>query len=414
VVPIYGGTRVAASRVFTDETAFERREKHMHKLMTLLALAVVLGTSLSQASPAGAQSGQRCFPETGQCISGPIRAYWEQGGGLAVFGYPTTPQQQEIVEGRTLQVQWFERDRLEIQLDGSITAGRLGARLLEIQGRPWVFGNEGPRPGRALCTLYGETGYNLCPPFSNYWRENGGLERFGFPITSPFLEQIEGQTYMVQYFERRRMEIHPELPGSPILLGLLGNEVRALGDTPTGTPYPPCLQNTSEAFRMAYNRAWFRGVLGCPVLYAPTDMPAAIQQFQNGEMIWFGPPQVRVPGGVLTPTVVAYYQPPWGSAPEFQRFSDTWQEGRDPETPEVTVPEGLFAPRRGFGKVWIDNADVRNRIGWAVQEREQARRADYQILERGLMVRIYEPGTAGVVYIFGDPSDPAQVQKVQL
>jgi hypothetical protein len=41
----------------------------------------------------------------------------------------------ETVEGRTIAVQWFERDRLEIQLDGTITAGRLGARALELQGR---------------------------------------------------------------------------------------------------------------------------------------------------------------------------------------------------------------------------------------------------------------------------------------
>jgi hypothetical protein len=143
-------------------------------------------------------------------------------------------------------------------------------------------------------------------------------------------------------------------------------------------------------------------------------MPAAVQQFERGEMIWFGPEQIRVPGGVLTPTILAYYQAPWGSAPTFQRFSDTWQAGIDPDTPNVVPPQGLFAPRRGFGKAWIDNADVRNTIGWAVQEIEQARRADYQILERGLMVRVYEPGMPGVVYVFGDLSNPSQVQKVQL
>jgi hypothetical protein len=41
---------------------------------------------------ASAQTAERCFAETGHCISGPIRAYWEQHGGLPVFGYPITEQ----------------------------------------------------------------------------------------------------------------------------------------------------------------------------------------------------------------------------------------------------------------------------------------------------------------------------------
>lgn len=384
-------------------------------VVTVAVLLTVLLTPLSTwPGAAAAQAGERCFAETGYCISGPIRAYWERNGGLPVFGYPTTPQRVETVEGRALQLQWFERDRLEIQNDGTVTAGRLGARLLELQGRPWVFGNEKPQPGRSLCTLFSETGYNMCPPFSNYWRANGGLERFGYPITSPFVEMIEGKMYTVQYFERRRMEIHPELPGSPILLGLLGNEVRALGDSPTGGAVPACLANMTEPMRIAYNQTWFRGSLGCPILYAPIDMPAAVQQFEHGEMIWFGPPQIRVPGGILPPTIVAYHTPSRPPVPTFQRFTDTWQAGIDPDEPNVTPPAGRYAPRRGFGKVWFENADVRTRIGWAIQDREQARRADYQILEYGLMVRIYEPGTAGVVYVFGDPLNPTQVYKVTL
>ena len=68
------------------------------------------------AAPHGAfaQRGERCFAETGYCISGRIREFWEQNGGLRVFGYPITPLQTETIEGRSLQVQWFERARLEL------------------------------------------------------------------------------------------------------------------------------------------------------------------------------------------------------------------------------------------------------------------------------------------------------------
>ena len=78
--------------------------------LALVALAVL---PLSPAQGTQAQSANRCFPETGFCISGPIRQYWERNGGLPVFGFPTTPLQTETVEGWSGPVQWFERDRLE-------------------------------------------------------------------------------------------------------------------------------------------------------------------------------------------------------------------------------------------------------------------------------------------------------------
>jgi len=40
-----------------------------------------------------ALSPERCFPETGQCVAGPIRAYWERNGELFIFGYLIMPLQ---------------------------------------------------------------------------------------------------------------------------------------------------------------------------------------------------------------------------------------------------------------------------------------------------------------------------------
>jgi len=174
------------------------------------------------AAPAG--GGERCFTETGQCIAGPIRAYWERNGGLAVFGLPITAQAEETVEGRQLQAQWFERDRLEIQADGAVTAGRLGVERLQQLGTPWERGTGAP--ARAGCLAFTETGYDVCGAFRTYWERNGGLQRFGYPVTAQFTVTLEGQPYTVQYFERRRFELHPEIGPDAILLGLLGREVR--------------------------------------------------------------------------------------------------------------------------------------------------------------------------------------------
>ena len=173
------------------------------------------------------QANQRCFQETGLCISGPIRAYWEQHGGLPVFGYPITALATETnADGFTGPTQWFERDRLEDHTaEGKgVLAGRLGAQALIMEGRPWetLPQNLAPGPG---CLVFQETGHTLCPPFRAYWEANGGLERFGFPISEPATEtNATGFTGTFQWFERRRMEDH----GGTVLLGLLGREVSGI------------------------------------------------------------------------------------------------------------------------------------------------------------------------------------------
>jgi hypothetical protein len=60
-----------------------------------------------------------------------FRAYWEQHGGLAIFGYPIS---EEFVEDG-LVVQYFERQRFEYHPtnppEWPVLGGRLGAQLLD-------------------------------------------------------------------------------------------------------------------------------------------------------------------------------------------------------------------------------------------------------------------------------------------
>jgi hypothetical protein len=69
---------------------------------------------------------------------------------------------------------------------------------------------------------------------ARYLEQNGNLAIYGYPISEAFEEinRYDGQSYMVQDFERNRLEQHPELAGTryEVLLGLLGNELlRARG-----------------------------------------------------------------------------------------------------------------------------------------------------------------------------------------
>ena len=67
--------------------------------------------------------------------------------------------------------------------------------------------------------------------FAEYWRQNGGLAIFGFPLNAAHQEQVEGQSYLVQLFERNRFELHAEKQRPyDVLLGRLGDErLRQIG-----------------------------------------------------------------------------------------------------------------------------------------------------------------------------------------
>lgn len=219
----------------------------MHRMwiMALLLITVSYGSTIV---PAQAQGVERCFAETNVCISGRMLQYWLQNGREFVFGLPITPLQTTEVEGRVLEVQWFERSRLELHPENAppydVLVSRLGADYIAQQGFP---PREAPQEG---CRYFEQTGYNVCGVFELAWQANGieldnlpgkteaeNLALFGLPVTGAYRAVLsDGQEYLIQWFERARFELHPENPPpNNVLYGLLGRE--ALGAVPiTGTP----------------------------------------------------------------------------------------------------------------------------------------------------------------------------------
>lgn len=218
----------------------------------VLLMLTILLSSLS-TTPAYSQSDERCFAETGYCIGGRIREFWEQNGGVAVFGLPITPQQEEQIEGETLQVQWFERNRLELHPQQpppfDVMLGRLGVDMLEQQGRDWWdFPRSEPQEG---CRYFPETGHNVCGAVLTAWHANGlefdglpgkdeneNLALFGLPLSDVITETLsDGNVYPVQWFERARFEFHPENdPPYHMLLGLMGSEMYGEGSAVPAAP----------------------------------------------------------------------------------------------------------------------------------------------------------------------------------
>jgi hypothetical protein len=61
--------------------------------------------------------------------------------------------------------------------------------------------------------------------FAQYWRDNGGLAVFGLPLSAAAKQRTgeEKTTYLVQFFERARFELHPKEPKPyDVLLSRLG------------------------------------------------------------------------------------------------------------------------------------------------------------------------------------------------
>jgi hypothetical protein len=217
-------------------------------ILSAFLLALVL---TAMARPARA-ADVRCFTETGQCISGRFREFWEQNGGLPVFGFPISSAHNELNRetGQAYLTQWFERNRFELHPEQSrpydVLLGRLGDDRLRRLGVVWQSqpGEAGPRAG---CMWFEQTGHNVCDQadglgFRSYWQRHGlldprldaygrSLALFGLPLSEAkaSLSPTDGQTYLTQWFERARLEWHPDkLDEYKVLLGLLGDEVQVV------------------------------------------------------------------------------------------------------------------------------------------------------------------------------------------
>jgi spore germination protein YaaH len=123
-----------------------------------------------------------------------------------------------------------------------------------------------PFPNTSERIYFPETGHSLAYGFLKYWRENGGLERFGYPRTEEFTEfdPMVGESYTVQYFERARFEFHPEYAGTQfeVLLGHTGRwalEQRGIDhEGPPAAPKPGAryFSETGHNLSGAFLRYW--------------------------------------------------------------------------------------------------------------------------------------------------------------
>ena len=208
-------------------------------VMAALLLSSVAATYPRERLP---DDGCQYFAETGHYVCDEFLEFFNTRGGLEIFGYPITEAFDDPARG--MWVQYFQCARMELHPQNphpykvllGLLADELGYRF------PPAIEEQIPSRNSALHHYFPETGHVVSYAFLDYFRDEGGLDIFGYPRSEFMFED----GYIVQYFQRARMEWHPERSsGSQIRLTRLGeNYVERFGipgdyDEPRPAPAAP-------------------------------------------------------------------------------------------------------------------------------------------------------------------------------
>ncbi len=236
------------------------------------------------------QQGEcQTFPETGKTVCGKFLSYWQGHGGVDQLGFPISGefQEQSDIDSRVYTVQYFERAVLELHPENAAPndvllslLGSLAYKQKYPNGAP-----ELPAPANPVAGIFfPQTGKEIRGEFLTYWKEHGGLQQQGYPITNLIVEKsdLDGKQYTVQYFERAVFESHPEkAPPYNVLLSQLGTLRFA-----QKYPYPP--------YGHAQDYSWLAGQLkqqgSCWVVtYVSPLVDILADQYSNNVALLPGP-----------------------------------------------------------------------------------------------------------------------------
>jgi hypothetical protein len=195
----------------------------------------------------------------------------------------------------------------------------------------------------------------------------------GYPVSDAYWASVKiaGVTntdVLIQVYERRVLTYVPGAPeGFKVQMGNIGRHYYdwrygGLGKPPLGPgPRPPLSCRTTPI--RGFGKVWADHVEAQYALLCPHSNESAAtvrqQPFQGGQMLQVTGYPISGAHHGEGPIFVLFQD---GSV---QQFQDDYVEG-DSE-PAVTAPAGLYAPKRGFGKLWREGtgAKVRERLGWA-------------------------------------------------
>jgi hypothetical protein len=193
------------------------------RTLAILSLAwlVTLSYPPSTVAQTATPEAPLYFAQTGHTVQAPFLTFFNTTGGVARHGYPITESFADPQSG--LLVQYFQKSRMEWHPGNpdpyKVLLGLLGEQLGKRQ--PPIPVSQIQSFNNPNCHYFKETGHGTCHRFLDFWRDNGGLDQFGYPIGPILIENNR----IVQYTQRVRLEWHPDRPeGQRVQLANLGED----------------------------------------------------------------------------------------------------------------------------------------------------------------------------------------------
>lgn len=181
-----------------------------------MALSLVSATPVFTQQPQAPCTEVEYFQETGHRVCDRFLEFFNARGGVEIFGYPLTEQ---IVENDRV-VQYFQRVRMEYHPENppryQVQLGLLGDFFAPPEHKGRIPPSKKPKSNDRERRYFPETGHTVGFSFLKFYKEKGGLDIFGYPVTEFILENGR----FVQYFQRALMEWDPNQGG--IVLHNLG------------------------------------------------------------------------------------------------------------------------------------------------------------------------------------------------
>ncbi len=144
----------------------------------------------------------------------------------------------------------------------------------------------------AASRYYTETGHLLTGDFYNFYRSiQGGDTLFGLPLTEEFTQKLgDGGVYRVQYFERARLEMHPDLPPgwrvqvgavTPAILGSRNFPRAAANGSDAGLFFPQTGHNLAGGFLTYWQAHGGIRLFGLPLSEEVSEAGMTVQYFER-------------------------------------------------------------------------------------------------------------------------------------
>ncbi|TVR72521.1 MAG: hypothetical protein EA415_09745, partial [Sphaerobacteraceae bacterium] len=138
-----------------------------------------------------------------------------------------------------------------------------------------------------------ETQHFVSGEFKSYWQANGGPQVLGYPLSDQFIETDpdSGEEITVQYFERVKLEYHPDAAEDQRMrLALLGHELRPESETDPIEPFESSEEQiyfpeTGHAVSYGFKEFWENNggleLFGFPITDEFIESGRVVQYFER-------------------------------------------------------------------------------------------------------------------------------------